>query len=173
MERMLGDRWGVRDDETSRRYPCDDFVSDPALEAWRAVDITAPANAVWLWVSQIRVAPYSYDWVDNLGRRSPRELSHLPEPRVGDNFTSSRGRPLGRIVSVDRGEQLTGTIMGAFMSYVLDPEGDVGTRLLLKVVMQKTRFPVALCLGDLVMARRQLLNIKRLAERNPPGGIQR
>jgi hypothetical protein len=63
--------------------------------------------------------------------------------------------------------------MGAFMSYVLDPEGDVGTRLLLKVVMQKTRFPVALCLGDLVMARRQLLNIKRLAERNPPGGIQR
>jgi hypothetical protein len=41
----------------------------------------------------------------------------------------------------------------------------VTTRLLLKLVMETN--PVvaqALCLGDLVMARRQLLNFKRLAE---------
>jgi hypothetical protein len=170
MGRMLGDRWGVSDDETSHRFPCDDLVSAPALEAWRAVDIAAPAHAVWPWVAQLRVAPYSYDWLDNMGRRSPRELLHLPEPRVGDNFTSSGGRPLGRIVSVDTGQQLTGTIMGAYMSYVLRPKGELATRLLLKVVMQATRFSVALSLGDLVMARRQMLNIKRLAELDSPGG---
>lgn len=172
MERMLGDRWGVRDDETSRRFPCDDFVDAPALEAWRAVDIAAPAHAVWPWVAQLRVAPYSYDWIDNMGRRSPRELLHLPEPRVGDNFTSAGGRPLGRIVSLDPGQQLTGTIMGAYLSYVLHPTGEYATRLLLKVVMQATRLSVVLSLGDLVMARRQLLNIKRLAEltsRGAPG----
>ncbi|HYH71677.1 MAG TPA: hypothetical protein VD764_00555, partial [Nocardioides sp.] len=60
--------------------------------------------------------------------------------------------------------QLTSTIMGAYLSYVLHPQGELATRLLLKVVMQETRFAVAVSLGDLVMARRQLLNIKRLAE---------
>ena len=44
------------------------------------------------------------------------------------------------------------------------PEGPQATRLLLKVVMQATRFGVAWSVGDLVMARRQLLNLKRLAE---------
>ena len=55
------------------------------------------------------------------------------------------------------------------LSYVLRPQGGLGTRLLLKVVMQATRFSVALSLGDLVMARRQMLNIKRLAELGPRG----
>ena len=168
MERVLADRWGVTDDETRRPYACDAFVDAPALEAWRAVDIAAPAEAVWRWVTQLRVAPYSYDWIDNLGRRSPRRLLDLPEPEVGDNFTSVGGRPQGRIVALDPGHQLTGTILGAYMSYVLDAHGRLATRLLLKVVMQAPRFPSALSLGDLVMARRQLLNIKQLAELDLP-----
>ena len=58
---MLGDRWGVAPDEVQRPYPCDDFVDAPALQAWRAVDVAAPADAVWPWVAQVRAAPYSYD----------------------------------------------------------------------------------------------------------------
>jgi hypothetical protein len=168
MVSVLGDRWGVTHDETTRPYPCDAFVEAPALEAWRAVDIAAPAEAVWPWMTQLRVAPYSYDWVDNLGRRSPRRLLDLPEPRVGDNFTSVAGRPQGRIVSLDPGHQLTGTIMGAYLSYVLDAQDQRGTRLLLKVVLQATRFPRVWSVGDLVMARRQLLNLKHLAELDLP-----
>ena len=164
MGSMLADRWGVTDEETRRHYPCDDFVNAPALEAWRAVDIAAAADVVWPWVTQLRVAPYSYDWIDNLGRRSPRHLLDLPEPRVGNGFTSVGVRPRGRIVSFDPGRQLTGAIMGAHMSYLLEPRGELATRLLLKVVMQATHFGVALSLGDLVMARRQLLNLKLLAE---------
>lgn len=39
------------------------------------------------------------------------------------------------------------------------------TRLLFKLVLQATRWPaVGLCIGDLIMARRQLLNFKQLAE---------
>jgi hypothetical protein len=50
------------------------------------------------------------------------------------------------------------------MSYVLVPDA-LGTRLLLKVVIQRGRVIAPLVsLGDLVMARRQLLNLKRLAE---------
>jgi hypothetical protein len=164
---VIGDRWGVTSSETSRSYPCDDFVTAPTLLAWRGVWIEASAEAVWPWVGQIRLAPYSYDWIDNLGRRSPRELVGLSEPQVGDAFTASRGRRLGRIVSVEPGEHLTGTIMGAFMSYVLVRHDHRTTRLLLKVVMRTNPWLVpALSVGDLIMARRQLLNLKQLAERS-------
>ncbi len=168
---MIGDRWGVSDAETSRAYPCDEFVPAPTLRAWRGVQVAAPPEAVWPWVAQVRLAPYSYDWIDNRGRRSPRELRGLPEPRVGERFTAVGGRALGRIVSVEPGKQLTGTIMGAYMSYVLVPQDQGATRLLLKVVMRTTPVrAVGLSVGDLFMARRQLLNLKRLAERHGGAG---
>ncbi|NHO79860.1 SRPBCC family protein [Micromonospora sp. CMU55-4] len=162
---MLGDRWGVSDDETLGRYPCDDFVPAPTLQAWRGVSVDAPPAAVWQWVGQIRLAPYSYDWIDNLGRRSPQQLVDLPEPVAGEPFTTAGGRRRGRILAVDPGRHLTASIMDAVLSYVLVPDGGNTTRLLLKVVM-RTNPVIALggCLGDLVMARRQLLNLKRLAE---------
>jgi hypothetical protein len=163
---MIGDRWGVSGSETSRAYPCDDFVTSPTLQAWRGVHVEAPASVVWPWVAQVRIAPYSYDWIDNRGQRSPRELAGLPEPQAGDRFTTAGGRPAGRIVSVDQGRQLTGRIGGAFMSYVLVPLEPDRTRLLLKVVARTARWAVpALSAGDLIMARRQLLNLKQLAER--------
>jgi hypothetical protein len=168
---MIGDRWGVNDSEVSRSYPCDEFVTSPVLQAWRGVQVAAPAAAVWPWVAQVRLAPYSYDWIDNRGRRSPRELTGLPEPRVGERFTTAGRRELGRIVSVDTGKQLTGTIMGAFISYVLVPQDQDSTRLLLKVVMRTDRWSARwLAVGDLIMARRQLLNLKQLAERHQRRG---
>ncbi|MEU4689703.1 polyketide cyclase [Actinoplanes sp. NPDC023714] len=164
---MLGDRWGVHDDETRLVFPCDAFVAEPTLRAWRGVDVAAPAAELWPWVAQVRKGPYSYDVIDNWGRRSPRHLLGLPEPRVGEPFTSSGGRPLGRIVSVEPAHQLTGAIMGGFMSYVLVPVTTARTRLLLKVVARTPPLiAVALSVGDLVMARRQLLTFKALAERN-------
>ncbi|GEL26118.1 hypothetical protein PSU4_50720 [Pseudonocardia sulfidoxydans NBRC 16205] len=166
---MIGDRWGVTDAETRLRYPCDEVVPRPVLQAWRGVTVHAPPGRVWRWVAQIRLAPYSYDWIDNLGRRSPRELQDLPEPVPGEPFSRSGGRPLGRILSVTPGTQLTARIMGGVMSYVLVPDGPAGsdgTRLLLKVVTGGGRLLAPfVSVGDLVMARRQLLNVKGLAER--------
>jgi hypothetical protein len=166
---MIGDRWGVSESETRRPYPCDDFVDAPVLQAWRGVHVQAPAEAVWPWVTQVRLAPYAYDWIDNRGRRSPRELRGLPEPRAGEPFTAAfGGRPAGRILSVEPGVQLTGMIMGAAMSYVLVPDGDLTTRLLLKVAARGGPAMTRLvCVGDLVMARRQLLTLARLAEAAP------
>ena len=104
------------------------------------------------------------DRVDNLGRRSPRTLVGLPDPTVGEHFISCGGRPMGRVLHVAPGREFTGEIAGATTSYELIPQGD-STRLLLKVVMARGR-PIAplVSVGDLVMARRQLLNLKRLAE---------
>jgi hypothetical protein len=164
---MMGDRWGVTDAEAARHYPCDDIVSDPGLSAWRGVTVRASADRVWPWVGQIRLAPYSYDWIDNLGRRSPDELRDLPEPTVGEHFTTAMGgRRFGRILAVRPGVELTATIMDALMSYVLVPVDGATTRLLLKIVAaRRTAITPLLCLGDLVMARKQLLTLARLAER--------
>lgn len=161
---MIGDRWGVTEDEVGRRYPCDDIVSAPVLQAWRGVTVHATSDEIWPWVGQIRLAPYSYDWIDNLGRRSPQELRDLAEPAPGEHFTIAGARPLGRILTVEPMEQLTARIMGTVMSYVLVPMDD-STRLLLKIVVGRGRWLAPfLSVGDLVMARRQLLNLKRLAE---------
>lgn len=165
---MIGDRWGVSQAETERRFPCDVLVPEPTLEAWRGVTVRARPEHVWPWVTQIRLAPYSYDWLDNLGRRSPRDLRGLPEPVVGEPFTTAFGWwRVGRIVAVEPGEHLTGTIMGAVMSYVLVADDQGGwTRLLLKIVTPGGRAVAPLLsLGDLIMARRQLLNLAALAER--------
>ena len=162
---MIGDRWGVTDDEVVRRYPCDGFVTSPVLELWRGVTVDAPPAAVWPWVCQIRLAPSSYDWLDNLGRRSPRSLQGITEPRPGEPFTCVGGRvPVGRVLSVAAEEHLTGRILSTFMSYVLVP-CDGGTRLLMKLTQDRGRwYAPAVALGDWPMARRQLLNLKALAE---------
>jgi hypothetical protein len=161
----IGDRWSIREDEVAREYACDRFVDRPALRAWRGVTVEAPAERVWPWIAQIRVAPYSYDWIDNGFRRSPQTLTDPSEPQVGEAFTTCAGRKLGSILAVDPGVQLTGRIMGGYASYLLLPESPDRTRLLLKVVMQTNRLlATGLSLGDLLMARRQLLNLKRLTE---------
>ncbi|HEY2273111.1 MAG TPA: hypothetical protein VGH30_10070 [Jatrophihabitantaceae bacterium] len=164
---MIGDRWGVTEDDVARHYSCDDLVPAPVLQVWRGVTVHAGADAVWPWVTQIRLAPYSYDWIDNRGRHSPQQLRGLSEPSPGEHFTTVGGtRPLGRILTVDPGVQLTGRIAGAVMSYALVPAAE-STRLLLKVVFARCRYSARLlCVGDLVMARRQLLNLKRLAEQS-------
>jgi len=165
---VIGDRWGVTQAETLRRYPCDDLVPDPVLQAWRGVTVRARPDEVWPWVAQIRLAPYSYDWIDNLGRRSPQDLRDLPEPFVGESFTVALGgRRFGRILAVEPRRHLTAPIMGEVMSYMLVPDDDgMQTRLLLKIVTAGGRMIAPLLsVGDLIMARRQLLNLAALAER--------
>lgn len=110
---MIGDRWGVTNDEVIRHYPCDDVVLAPVVQAWRGVTVHATPDDIWPWVTQIRLAPYSYDLVDNFGRRSPQELRDLADPAPGQYFTVAGGRPSGRILTVEPRTQLTGQIMGA------------------------------------------------------------
>jgi len=58
----------------------DDLVGDARLVTTRAITIAAPPESVFPWLRQMgfgRGGWYSYDWIDNLGRRSAR--STLPE----------------------------------------------------------------------------------------------
>jgi hypothetical protein len=166
VERVIGDRWGVTEDEVARPFPCDEEMPAPTLAAWRGVTVDSSPSELWPWVTQVRLGPYSYDWIDNLGRRSPRTLVGLADPVAGDPFTRAAGVGIGRVVSVEAPRQLTGRIASTVISYVLEPQaGGAHTRLLMKLVAELPRpFGPLLSVGDLVMARRQLLNWKRLAE---------
>ena len=156
-------------------FPCDPLMPDAHDAAFRAVTVDAPASVLFRWLCQLRLAPYSYDWVDNLGRRSPQELVDGTE----DLETGQRCMSIFRIVDFERDRHLTVAIermRWAFgdvvVSYVVVPDGADRCRLVVKLRFKypgpKLFRPLARAfgpLGDLVMMRRQLLNLKGLAER--------
>src|SRR5258705_5243744 len=97
---MIGDRWGVTDSEILRCYPCDDFVVSPALQAWRGVRVEASAEVAWPGGAQSRLSPYSYDLIHKPCRPSPPEPGGLPQPQIGERFTTSCGAEVGPDVPV-------------------------------------------------------------------------
>ena len=138
---------------------------------FRAVTIDAPAPVVYRWLCQLKVAPYSYDLLDNRGRRSPQHLvPGVDQLEVGERVL------IFELASFAVDEHLTLRLRGhrvfgdVGMSYMVVPDGPDRSRLVVKVVTMPARgLPGALVrgllpAGDLVMMRRQLLNLKALAE---------
>ena len=67
--------WGVTRAEARRPYAADHLVDGTMLSLTRGITVRAPQEVTWRWLCQIAVAPYSYDLIDNRGRRSPRTLT--------------------------------------------------------------------------------------------------
>jgi hypothetical protein len=79
--------WGSTPSERALPFPCDRVLPDAPFELYRAVTIDALAPVVFRWLCQLRVAPYSYDLLDNRGRQSPRSLTPgLEELAAGQRF---------------------------------------------------------------------------------------
>ena len=157
----LGLNWGARASEQMATLPCDTLCPRATVRADRTIGIAAPPPIVFFWLCQLRAAPYSYDILDNLGRRSPRsrdpELVHL---EAGQRFMT-----MFALQSFVTGEQITLQAKGVAVTYAIRPEG-AGSRLHVRVLFGGPRFLARLlALGDLVMMRRQLLTLKSLAER--------
>lgn len=80
--------WGTTADLRSptgraRHQICD---ASAVRVATRAVETDATPPAIFVWLCQLRRAPYSYDWIDNFGRRSPRVAdTSLTELAVGQS----------------------------------------------------------------------------------------
>jgi hypothetical protein len=167
--------WGTTEQDYELSFPCDRYVREPHGNSYRAVDIQAPAEIVYPWLCQLRLAPYSYDWVDNYCRRSPKELIPGAERvSVGQRWFIK----IFEIAEFETGRHLTLYIGRArwfwgpdvAATYLLVPHDSYGCRLVVNVAaydsggiagfIRKKTFPA----GELVMMRRQLLNIKLLAE---------
>jgi hypothetical protein len=161
--------WGSTAAERAAAYPCDGQLDGATGTLYRAVDVDAPVDVVFGWLCQLRIAPYSYDWIDNGGRRSPRTRDPANEAlAVGQRFMR-----IFRLVDFARDRHVTlvidgtGTFGGVAVSYCVAPRGDGGARLVAKLVVRQRRWSLmrlVLPLGDLIMMRKQLLTLKRLAE---------
>jgi hypothetical protein len=88
--------WGATRNEIGSSMPGDDACPRPHLNATRAVTIAARPQDVWPWLVQWgwnRAGFYSYDLLDNLGRRSARSiLPQFQHLRAGD-LVPMGGRP--------------------------------------------------------------------------------
>ena len=170
----VGRIWGVSEWERALEFPCDAYLGEPDDVYFRGVDIQASEASVFRWLCQLRVAPYSYDWIDNLGRRSPPELT----PGLERLEVGQRVMTIFELAEFEPDRQLTirlrhtGVLFGEVAAtYLLRPIASGGCRLLVKVPMCHSRRLPALGLRhaampwlDLVMMRKQLLTIKLLAE---------
>lgn len=147
---------------------CDGLLAHGGVRLHRAVWVDAPPAIVFRWLCQLKLAPYSYDLLDNRGRRSPRELTGGAEDlEVGQRFMS-----IFSLASFARDEHLTLRGRRVAVTYAVRPHPGL-TRLLARVLFNPSggRVPAALAahllaLGDLVMMRKQLLTLKALAERD-------
>jgi hypothetical protein len=162
------ENWGATEAERDARFPCDALLPGADVALLRAVDVEAPAATTFRWLCQLRVAPYSYDLLDNLGRTSPRELTPgLEHLQAGQRFMT-----IFALDSFAPGEHITLRARRTAVTYAVLPRGG-SARLLVRVLFaapgpqaSASLFARALALGDLVMMRRQLRTLKKLSERD-------
>jgi hypothetical protein len=175
----ISETWGTEPEERRLSFPCDDIISKPDAVLYRGVTIDASPETVFRWLCQLRAAPYSYDWIDNGGRPSPPKLIPGLENlsigqdvmRIFDLTKFEKDRHLTvRLKPASAASKTFGDVAVSYVIVPIDNRSRTRCRLLVKLV---TKYPRGfygrmlrslLPWGDLIMMRRQLLNLKRLAE---------
>jgi hypothetical protein len=169
--------WGATAAEASALLPGDELLVSADGMSTRAIEIGAPAAAVWPWLAQMGPSPrggaYTYDWIENLlglnMHSADRVLPEFQHPQLGDaiGFGSNRMR----VARVEPQRVLAWRSENGnwVWSFVLD-EQDGKTRL-----VSRNRFrlrTLAARIGmlpmepaSLVMERKMLHGIKQRAER--------
>lgn len=167
--------WNATAEERAARYPCDAYLEPPWRGLVRAIDVAAPAPVVFCWLCQLKIAPYSYDLLDNRGRRSPR----TPTPGA-DDLAVGQTFLVFTITDYEQDRHISGTGRAPFtrtygplaVTYLVRPRSPNNCRLVVKLDVatngRAQRFRAAgLALGDLIMMRKQLRTLKALAEAHP------
>jgi hypothetical protein len=169
--------WKVTEAERMVSYPCEAYAEPPYERVFRAIDVAAPPSVLFRWLCQLKVAPYSYDALDNFGRRSPRRLTPGAE-------RLERGQRvlIFELVEYELDRHLTLVTLPAArrvfgpvaLTYLVKPTGAAGSRLVVELCagsagpVNRTRARL-LAWGDLIMMRKQLLTFKELAEASARG----
>jgi len=170
------------DKELEYTYPEDKYIDKNSILLYRAISVNASSVKLFQWVSQMRFAPYSYDWIDNGGKKSPQYIiPSLPELKNGDAIMR-----IFTLINFRKNEFLSFTIPDTapsylriplklfaksfYITYQLFPVEENKTRLVVKIIVNSYQtffhslFVKIADIADYIMMRKQLLNFKRLAE---------
>lgn len=74
---MFLQSWGATTDEMTSAVVGDEICPDARVVATRCITVSAPPADVFAWIRQMgfgRAGWYSYDWIDNLGRKSAQTI---------------------------------------------------------------------------------------------------
>jgi hypothetical protein len=134
----LSQIWGTASQERLLDFPCDHLIEVCDDTYFRGISIKASPEVIFRWLCQMRIAPYSYDWIDNLGRQSPRKLaSELDELSVGQDVMT-----IFELVDFRSGHHLTIRVKrnrfalrmfgDVAVSYIIVPKNAGNCRLLVK-----------------------------------------
>lgn len=173
---MLFNSWGARPDEIDAVVVGDDICANARVSATRCITIPAPPQEVFPWIRQMgfgRAGWYSYDWLDNLGRKSAQKVhpewqdistgSHVPAGPIA--FIAARvDEPHSFVLSTS--PKGFGKRMCFTLAYELRPD-PAGTRLVTRMRV-RINMPGAWFLekfllspGDGLMVRKQLLTLQK------------
>lgn len=173
--------WGATDAEAGSPLPGDELLEDADGVATRAIEIHAPAAAVWPWLAQMGPAPrggaYTYDWIENLlglnMHSTDRVMPEFQDPQIGETIGYGTNRM--RLARVDPQQVLAWRSEdGNWVWTFVLTETDGTTRL---VSRNRFRLPrlidrigmLPMEPASLVMERKMLLGIKRRAEKLASG----
>jgi hypothetical protein len=169
--------WNVTAEERVADHPADAHVTGAATHFVRAIDVEADPATVFRWLCQIKVAPYSYDLIDNLGRRSPPTLTP-----GADDLELGQMLTVAPIVDFEVGRHITAATTGraarvfggVVLSYEVVPGHTMRSRILVCLALPAPHgidrlWQMVLGAGDLVMMRKQLTNLKKYAEATDRG----
>jgi hypothetical protein len=174
---MIFQFWGATSEEIHGSVIGDNLCRDATLIATRSITISAPPQDVFPWIRQMgfgRAGWYSYDWIDNLGRKSAEKVhEEWQSVESGDKIPSGPISFTAAIVEAPRHFVLEIKSLGKkspkfhfTLAYELrdDPHG---TRLVTRM-RSHIKLPFGslferfiLGPGDGIMLRRQLLTINR------------
>ena len=196
--RWFTDSWGATRAEAAAPLPGDALVSAKREIATKGIDIAAPPATVYALIQQMgqhRGGWYGWDWFYNAtgssdfvdGSYSKRIVPELQNVKVGDKiqindmvaYTVVVAEPNSAFVlaagSLDPAQlgkaSLPETWTENTMAWVLKPDGNGGTRLLVRMRADGTETGFArwmwngpLNFGGALFSRKTMVGIKRVAE---------
>ena len=178
---MIFQHWGATDDEINGSVVGDDLCPNAHVSATRSITLAAPPEEVFPWLRQMgfgRAGWYSYDWIDNLGRKSAIRVhdewqdvtSGEPVPAGPISFTATIVEPPHAFVLEIKSGKSTQPWLHFTLAYELRAIGD-STRLVTRM-RSNIALPggslferLVLAPGDGLMVRRQLLNLASRIDR--------
>jgi hypothetical protein len=169
--------WGATAAEADARLPGDELLEDADGISTRAIEVDAPASAVWPWLAQMGPAPrggaYTYDWIENLlGLNMHSADQVLPEfqhPQLGETIGLGQNRMRLEICDTEHVLAWRSEDGNWAWTFALH-ERDGRTRLVSRNRFRLPSLAARLGMlpmepGSLVMERRMLRGIKQRAER--------